>query len=137
MTRNSRPVPRFRARSATIATRRPAAGRRRRRTVPLHDGWAPHGRAADLSLEVRRDGNRPVIAVSGELDLSGMDLFEAMLAHVRSTAEEVVAVDLSGVSFVNSHGLSPVLARDVVLVAASPPVSRLLRLMGQPVPAMP
>ncbi|MCZ2857113.1 STAS domain-containing protein [Blastococcus sp. VKM Ac-2987] len=137
MTRNTHPVPRFRARSATTPVRRPAGGRRRRRAFPPHDGWVSRGQAAELSLEVRREGRRPVIAVSGELDLLGMELLEAMLTHVRSTAEEVVAVDLSGVSFVNSHGLSPVLERDVVLVAASPAVSRLLRLMGRPLPAMP
>ena len=85
-------------------------------------------------MEIRRDGPRPVVAVSGELDLAGKDLLEAVLAHVRSTRPGVVAVDLSRVSFVDSHGVSPVLEWDVVLVAASPAVRRLLRLLGLPAP---
>jgi anti-anti-sigma regulatory factor len=137
MTRSTHPVPGFRARSVTTPPRRPVVARRRRRAVPPHGGAVSRGHLAELSLEVRRDGRRPVIAVSGELDLVGMELLEAVLAHVRSGHDGVVAVDLSGVSFANSHGLSPVLDGDVVLVAASPQVCRLLRLMGHPAAAAP
>ncbi|WP_166532509.1 STAS domain-containing protein [Blastococcus xanthinilyticus] len=96
----------------------------------------PGADATALSVEVRRDGDRPVVAASGELDVLGRELLDAVLSHVRETHSGVVAVDLSGVSFVDSHGLAPALGADVVLVAASPPVCRLLRLMGLPVPAM-
>ncbi|MCF6745481.1 STAS domain-containing protein [Blastococcus sp. KM273128] len=133
MTRSTHPVPRFRARSATTSYRPPAAARRRRRAVPPHEGSVPRERVGELSLEVRRAGERPVIVVSGELDMVGRELLEAVLAHVRSTHAGAVAVDLSGVSYANSHGLAPALDGDVVLVAASPWVSRLLRLMGHPV----
>ncbi|MGY1835485.1 STAS domain-containing protein [Blastococcus sp. SYSU DS0510] len=132
MTRSTHPVPRFRAPSAALPPRRPVVARRRRPAVPAHERPVPRGHLGELFLEVRRDGRQPVVAVSGELDLVGRELLEAVLAHVRSTHDGVLALDLSGVTFANSHGLSPALDGDVVLVAASPPVRRLLRLMGHP-----
>ena len=138
MTRNAHPIQRFRARSAATPTRRPTPARLRRGTVPpAHEGWAPGAQTAEVSVEVLRGGARPVVVVSGELDLVGMELLEAVLTHVRATSPGSVGVDLSGVSFVDTHGLSPALASDVVLVAASPPVTRVLGLMGFPGPASP
>ncbi|RBY88893.1 hypothetical protein DQ244_13915 [Blastococcus sp. TBT05-19] len=72
------------------------------------------------------------MVVSGELDVVGGELFVAVLDHVRSSGPGTVAVDLSGVSFVDTHGLTPALQPDVVLVDASRVVDRLLTLMGQP-----
>ena len=138
MTRIAHPPLRFRARSAPTAPRRSDVERRRLRPAPHPQGsTAADGSPAELSLEIRRDGPRPVVVVSGDLDLVGQELFEALLTHVRSSRPGTVAVDLIGVSFVDSHGLSPALAPDVVVVAASPSVCRLLRLMGLPVPASP
>jgi anti-anti-sigma factor len=81
-------------------------------------------------MEVRREGPRPVVAVAGELDMVGGQLLDAVISHVRTTDPGPVAVDLADVTFVDSHGLAPALERDVVLVAASPKVSRLMRLLG-------
>lgn len=83
-------------------------------------------------MEIRWDGPRPVVAVSGELDFTGQELLGALLDHVRGTRPGPVAVDLGQVSFADTDGLSPVLARDVVVVAASPAVVRLLRHLGAP-----
>jgi anti-anti-sigma regulatory factor len=85
-------------------------------------------------MEIRWGEPRPVVAASGELTLFGAELLEALLAHVRATDPGPVAVDLGHVTFVDTHGLSPALAPDVVLVAASPAVARVLRLLGLPVP---
>ena len=94
-----------------------------------------HG-PAGLSVEIRRSGARPVVVVAGELDLSGRDLLEALLGHVRAGSRQPVAVDLAQVPFADTHGLEPVLEPDVVVVAASPAVTRLLRhleiLTGRP-----
>jgi anti-anti-sigma regulatory factor len=81
-------------------------------------------------MEIRRGGARPVVTVSGELDLAGRELLEALLAHVRTTDPGPVALDLARVTFADTHGLSPALAPDVDLVAASPTVARVLRLLG-------
>lgn len=88
--------------------------------------------ADEVAAEIRRDRGRPVVAVTGELDGGGRALFAALLAHVRTTCAGPVAVDLAGVSFADAHGLSPALRRDVVLVAVSPAVARLLRHLGIP-----
>ncbi|UOY02967.1 STAS domain-containing protein [Blastococcus sp. PRF04-17] len=83
-------------------------------------------------MEIRRSGERPVVAVSGELDLAGRDLLEAVLEHVRSTDPGLVLLDLRDVSFVDTHGLAPVLERDVVVVSASRAVTQVFRLLGLP-----
>jgi anti-anti-sigma factor len=138
MTRTSHPLTRFRAPSPTWATssagRPGAVAPRGHFVLPPSEDSSANEHAADVSMEIWRDGPRPVVEVSGELDLSGKELLEAVLAHVRSTHPGVVAVDLGGVSFIDTHGLSPVLERDVDLVAASPAVRRMLRLLGLPVP---
>lgn len=133
MTRTSHPLTRFRAHRAGSPAG-PLAAAPGPVAVPAPGGATAEREWAELSMEIRRDGRRPVVAVSGELDLAGKDLLEAMLAHVRSTHSGTVAVDLAQVSFVDTHGVSPVLGRDVVLVAASPAVRRLLRLLGLPLP---
>ena len=87
-------------------------------------------------MEIRRGGPRPVVVVSGELDLSGKELLEALLGHVRASSPGSVAVDLAQVPFADTHGLEPVLEPDVAVVAASPAVTRVLRhlevLLGRP-----
>lgn len=130
MPRNTHPLPRFRARSAAPSARRPAR-------VPSQTcvRSAPEQPQAALALDIEWDSPYPVVVVSGELDLVGGELFVAVLDHVRSTGPGLVAVDLSRVSFVDTHGLTPALQADVVLVAASRSVCRLLSLMGLPVPA--
>ena len=116
-------------------SRAPGRADRRPRVVPLPPAGTPADSSwPELTLHVRRDRARPVVVVSGELDLVGQELLEAVLAHVRATESGKVEVDLGRVTFANTHGLSPALGRDVVLVAASPAVTRLLRLLGLPVP---
>ncbi len=94
----------------------------------------PVWKGAELSIEICRAGAQPVVSVSGDLDLAGKELLEAVIAHVRDSHRGYVAVDLGQVSFADTHGLSPALQQDVVLVAASPAVRRLLRLLDLPGP---
>jgi anti-anti-sigma regulatory factor len=104
----------------------------RDRETPV--GATAHSATPDLELRIRRDGRRPLVLVSGELGHAGKELLEAVLAHVRSTETGSIEVDLEEVTSADTHGLAPALRRDVVLVAVSPAVARLLRLMGVPLP---
>jgi anti-anti-sigma regulatory factor len=101
---------------------------------PAPVGTRAEAEVPELAVQIRRDGARPLVAVSGDLDLTGQELLEAVLAHVRASGARLIEVDLAGVTFADTHGLAPALGRDVVLVSASPPVTRLLRLLGVPVP---
>ncbi|MDT0277887.1 hypothetical protein [Blastococcus goldschmidtiae] len=85
-----------------------------------------------MALEIHRIGSQPLVVVSGELDLAGKDLLEALLAHVRASSSGPIEVDLGRVPFADTHGLEPVLGPDVVVVAASPAVTRLLRHLDVP-----
>lgn len=55
-------------------------------------------------------GNTVVLTVSGEVDLLTADEFEAQLKSVLSPPNEVVILDMSGVKFFSSAGLSVLLA---------------------------
>ncbi|SFP34420.1 anti-sigma B factor antagonist [Geodermatophilus dictyosporus] len=93
---------------------------------------SPGSEEDTLRVEVRHRGGAAVVEVHGELDAAGAPLVGAVVEHVAARAGTPVAVDLRAVPFADTHGLAPVLGRDVVLVAASAPVRRLLRLMGLP-----
>lgn len=78
-----------------------------------------------------------MIRVSGELDLATAPLLRAAVDHVRRTHVPVrVAVDLSRVTFADSHGLAPVVDDDHQVVAASPTVRRVLHLLGPRLPVV-
>ncbi len=72
--------------------------------------------------------------VSGALDMSGACLLSAMLQHVRQTDSELVEVDLSGVDYVDSHGLAPLLDGRVRIRRASAMVRRLFAALHGPFP---
>jgi len=55
-------------------------------------------------------GNAVVLAVSGEIDLLTSDEFDAQLKSVLTPPNETVVLDLSGVRFLSSAGLSVLLA---------------------------
>lgn len=76
------------------------------------------------------------MAVTGELDVSGASLLEAVLQHVRERCDDgaPVPVDLGGVRYADTHGLAPVLDGAVHIRSASSAVRRVLRLLGQPIP---
>jgi anti-anti-sigma factor len=135
MNRITQSLPRVRGREAAATSRQPGSTDRRLRVVPPPPvGPTADAGLPDLALQIRRDGGRPLVVVSGELDLAGKELLEAVLAHVRSTEAGSIEVDLGQVTFADTHGLSAALGRDVVLVDASPAVARLLRLLGLPLP---
>jgi anti-sigma B factor antagonist len=60
---------------------------------------------ADLEIETREEGRATVIALSGEFDLAGVQMFEAALGKLEAAAPEVLLVDLGGLQFMDSSGL--------------------------------
>ncbi len=116
------------------------------RRRPLDDrpgvaGWpVPETSSRGLDVRVRQDLPRPLVSVAGELDLASAALVTAMFDHVsrgRSHGAAAVSdlhsveldVDLSRVTFADTHGLAPVLQRRARIVAASGPVRRVLALL--------
>jgi anti-anti-sigma regulatory factor len=105
--------------------------------------WSPATSSCEVAVQVRRDLPRPLVSVAGELDLDSARLLTAMLDHVRRSwvrhARERsgpydvdIDVDLTRVTFADSSGLAPVLEGRTRIVAASPPVRRVLRLLIDP-----
>ena len=80
-----------------------------------------------------------MLAVSGELDLASSSTLEDELARVGDSDSAVVIIDLSGLEFMDSTGLSVVVrahqraqekGRRFGLVKGRPQVQRLLSLTG-------
>ena len=88
----------------------------------------------EFTVCVDRSRPRPVVSVTGALDVSGAALLSAMLDHVREMEGRTAVVDLTGVDYVDSHGLAPVLDGDATVCGASPLVARLLELLSRPLP---
>ena len=95
-------------------------------------------RHAPLHLAKQHDGRHARLAVRGEIDIANADLLEEQLLAAEGLSGDELIVDLSGVTFIDVAG-----ARVLVLAAAraaeasrqirvepSPPVARLLSLLG-------
>lgn len=86
---------------------------------------------------IRRDGAPPIVRLVGELDIADADTAVAALAAVIET-EPAVAVDLSGLSFIDSHGIRALLrvrqaaaehSSRLVLVSPQDAIRRTLKLV--------
>ncbi len=62
-----------------------------------------HGR---LTIRSARDGDKHVVAPSGELDVHGAQKLEDELARVEATDADQIIVDLCGLAFIDSVGMS-------------------------------
>jgi anti-sigma B factor antagonist len=60
----------------------------------------------EFSVEVRQDGAAVVVAPHGELDLGSVDELRAALRRHDLVQCRAIVLDLSGVSFLDSSGLS-------------------------------
>jgi len=67
----------------------------------------------DLKISSERDGDVHTIALHGELDLATADEVERELRRVEATDARSIVVDLSGLSFMDSTGISVILSADV------------------------
>jgi anti-sigma B factor antagonist len=95
-------------------------------------------RLAQLSMTSEREGDIQMLGLTGEIDLANAGDVEAELRRIEATDVEVILVDLSGVSFIDSTGLKILIgaaarARDtgrLLLERPSPAVLRLLHIAG-------
>ncbi|GAA1952629.1 STAS domain-containing protein [Nocardioides panacihumi] len=81
----------------------------------------------------------PVLAVSGDLDISGVDEFLAHADRLLALDADAIEVDLSGVTFIDSSGLGALVrlhntaadaGRELRLTNVPRPVTRILELTG-------
>lgn len=96
-------------------------------------------RAEDLSVETAREGSIVHVTVRGEVDIATAPLLRAVLDGVYAAHPHRVEIDLSGVAFLDSHGLTTLIAARrrlaargaaLVLRAPSRPVARVLAASG-------
>lgn len=94
---------------------------------------------SEFRVDVRTDQGATVIAVSGELDLASSPILEERLDQVFGSDPTPVILDLRGLDFMDSTGLSVLIkahqtaeeaARRLYLVKGPPQVQRLLSLTG-------
>ncbi|MGH2858242.1 MAG: STAS domain-containing protein [Solirubrobacteraceae bacterium] len=90
-------------------------------------------------LEVSRHDDSAVIAVAGELDLASGPELEVELERIAGPGTRLLVIDLSGLEFMDSTGLSIIVRAhqrlsgegcELGLVRGSPQVQRLLDLTG-------
>ncbi len=72
----------------------------------LGDGVADIAAEKMLGLEVQRYGEAVTVVVSGEIDLLTADRLKATLADEISAGPKILVIDLDGVQFFGSMGLS-------------------------------
>jgi anti-anti-sigma factor len=88
--------------------------------------------AATLSLKTReRDDGTLVLVAAGEIDLSNINSFAEALSAAAGRGEGTVTVDLSGVGYLDSGGLSVLFAHaDRIHVIANPVLMPVLKISG-------
>jgi anti-sigma B factor antagonist len=89
-----------------------------------------------LRVRVERQGDVPVVALHGELDISTAGTFQERLDEVLGGAPRGVVVDLSGTSFIDSTGLAVFLRASrtmpgrLAVAAPNPRIARLFQATG-------
>jgi anti-sigma B factor antagonist len=92
-------------------------------------------RAADVAIRAHPDADGvPVITVSGELDVSNVDVLKASVASVTASHPERIIFDLRGLRYIDSAGIAVLLSAasecGVRLRDPSPAVLRVVELTG-------
>jgi anti-sigma B factor antagonist len=99
----------------------------------------PIASPGQLGMSERVEGARRVISLTGELDMAGAPALEARVGELCADAPEVLVIDLSGLTFIDSTGLRTLLsaqsmcdaqACDLSLVQGPENVQRLFALTG-------
>jgi anti-anti-sigma factor len=92
-----------------------------------------------LFVSSRRDGNRTIVKLEGELDLHGTHRLTAEVQQALSDSAEIVEIDAELLTFADSAGLRAVLlAREEAqrtgaqfrIVSVSAPVGRVIEIAG-------
>lgn len=94
----------------------------------------------ELKVSSRSEGDRTVVAVSGEIDLyTAPRLHSELAAAVMGEGQPRVVVDMTGVEFCDSTGMNVLLAAlrrvrerggELVLAAPRPAVRKILQVTG-------
>jgi anti-sigma B factor antagonist len=92
----------------------------------------PQPKGAQVDVATSWEAAVPILAVSGELDMSNVDVLKAAVAALRA---DKVVFDLSALRFMDSAGIAALLeAREqigsVLLRAPSPTVRRVIEVTG-------
>jgi anti-sigma B factor antagonist len=94
---------------------------------------------SEFRVEVRGQPGATLLAVSGELDLASTPALEEELEHAFGLQPEIVILDLRGLEFMDSTGLSLLIkahrsaersGKRLCLIKGPPQVQRLLTLTG-------
>ena len=100
---------------------------------------APEILESSFSVSVESRGTVSGVAVSGELDLASSDAVQDALDEAVEQASEILVVDLSETTFIDSTGLHAVIRCErraaaaglsVVVIGACPQVRRVFELAG-------
>ena len=92
-----------------------------------------------LDVRGRTDRDRVIVAVSGELDVASAGDLKETLAELRDSGCNNVVLDLRGLTFIDSSGLSLLLntqraarraGATFAIVDGSPALARLLEIVG-------
>ncbi len=107
-------------------------------SMPPHDLPVP-STGDQLTLSVSREGDWAVVQARGEIDLATVGAFRTALQDLMVEGAVQVAVDLSGVSFIDSSALGALVAAhrrarglggSLAIAGPQPPVARILELTG-------
>lgn len=97
------------------------------------------GVVEQLHVEVRREPDRVILALVGELDMASAPLLQSAVEEADLDSRELVVLDLSGLEFIDSTGLRVILAvrktcaeqgQELAITRGSQQVERLLSVTG-------
>ena len=100
---------------------------------------APESLESPFSVRVELRGTVSGVAVSGELDLAGVDALSDALDEAVEHASEILVVDLNETTFIDSTGLHALIRCErrataaglgVVVIGACPQVRRVFEIAG-------
>jgi anti-sigma B factor antagonist len=92
-----------------------------------------------FDVKVSHRPGTPVLEVWGEIDVASAPQFHASISELIESVPEIVVVDLSGVSFIDSTGLGVLVSaetqvrdagKSLRLVVTQPQIMKLLELTG-------
>lgn len=97
------------------------------------------GASDQLTVDVRRETGRAVIALGGELDMASAELLQDAVDREDLRGEAMIVLDLQQLQFIDSTGLRAILAalehcrarqQDFAITPGSQQVQRLLSVTG-------
>lgn len=97
------------------------------------------GAEEQLQIDVRREAERAVVALDGELDMASAPLLERALQDEQIGPDTMLVLDLQALQFIDSTGLRAILSlresarergQQFAVTRGSPQVQRLLDITG-------